>query len=299
MDSMKRSKVCAVIVTFNKLELLKVSLEAVRNQTYELSNILVVNNNSTDGTKEYLEDQKDLNVINMKKNLGGAGGFQKGIQEFMQKTDCEFCWIMDDDTIPDKDALEKLIDAGNTLNNEFGFLSSFVYWMDGTPCRMNKPTLSNDWNVEINNNLLKIDKASFVSILVKRKYIEIVGLPIGEFFIWGDDTEFTSRISKEKCSFFVQQSKVLHKMKKNTAVDILVEKGDRLGRYKFEFRNRFFVAKKQGFKKVCYEVLRNIHLIVKILYVSEDAKLQRIKQIIIGSFKGVLFNPKIKQWNEK
>ena len=51
-------KVLVVIVTFNRIELLKRSIESVRaNQPF---GIIVINNGSTDGTKEWLDSQPDL-----------------------------------------------------------------------------------------------------------------------------------------------------------------------------------------------------------------------------------------------
>ena len=72
----------AVVVTFNRLNDLKVCIDALRNQTYKQLDILVVNNGSTDGTKEWLAQQNDVNVINQG-NLGGAGGFYAGMEYMM------------------------------------------------------------------------------------------------------------------------------------------------------------------------------------------------------------------------
>ena len=50
----KDVSVCAVIVTYNRLDVLKNSLAGIVAQTAKISTILVVDNNSTDGTREYL-----------------------------------------------------------------------------------------------------------------------------------------------------------------------------------------------------------------------------------------------------
>ena len=65
-------KITAVVVTFNRLELLKKGIESLRKQA-RLSNIIVVNNGSTDGTDKWLATQTDLRVINQE-NVGGSGG---------------------------------------------------------------------------------------------------------------------------------------------------------------------------------------------------------------------------------
>ena len=49
-------KVDAVIVTYNRLKLLKECISAVLNQTKSINNIIVVNNSSSDGTPEYLKE---------------------------------------------------------------------------------------------------------------------------------------------------------------------------------------------------------------------------------------------------
>ncbi|MBI1933772.1 MAG: glycosyltransferase [Ignavibacteriales bacterium] len=73
-------KICAVVVTYNRLKLLQECIEALKNQTIKLDEIIVVNNNSKDGTTEWLDKQKDLTNIHQE-NLGGAGGFQNGMKE--------------------------------------------------------------------------------------------------------------------------------------------------------------------------------------------------------------------------
>ena len=69
-------KTCTIIVTYNRLQLLKGAVNALRNQSCG-STIVVVNNGSTDGTREYLDSQKDLTAIHQD-NSGGSGGFFTG-----------------------------------------------------------------------------------------------------------------------------------------------------------------------------------------------------------------------------
>ena len=110
-------KICTVIVTYNRLGLLQNAIGALKYQTLG-STLLIVDNGSTDGTHEYLDSLKDVVVIHQE-NLGGAGGFFTGLK-FAAENGFEFAWIMDDDVLPDKDALRFLIEAFifcNTLNN--------------------------------------------------------------------------------------------------------------------------------------------------------------------------------------
>lgn len=67
-------KVAAIVVTFNRITLLKECIEALRKQSYADFSIIVVDNGSTDGTNLWLSEQGDLIVVKQE-NLGGAGGF--------------------------------------------------------------------------------------------------------------------------------------------------------------------------------------------------------------------------------
>ena len=103
-------KINCVIVTYNRVELLKENLDAVMSQTYPLHKIFVINNHSTDSTEEYLtrfSDNPQIIACNLEENIGGAGGFSYGLKKAVQEG-CDYVWMMDDDTIPSASALEKL-----------------------------------------------------------------------------------------------------------------------------------------------------------------------------------------------
>ena len=71
-------KIIAVVVTYNRLELLKRTVGCLQ-QNKPVSSIVVVNNGSTDGTADWLEAQPELVVISQA-NVGGSGGFFAGMQ---------------------------------------------------------------------------------------------------------------------------------------------------------------------------------------------------------------------------
>ncbi|MCB9247374.1 MAG: glycosyltransferase [Ignavibacteriales bacterium] len=99
-------KIAAVVVTYNRLGLLKECIDSLRGQTRKLDEIIVVNNDSKDGTKEWLEEQKDVTKIHQE-NLGGAGGFHNGMKAAYEKG-YDWIWLMDDDCLPKLNALEYL-----------------------------------------------------------------------------------------------------------------------------------------------------------------------------------------------
>ena len=72
MDALKVGQIAAVVVTFNRIELLKKVINALRNQTKKIDQIIVVNNSSTDGTLDWLNMQTDI-IIVTQENLGSSG----------------------------------------------------------------------------------------------------------------------------------------------------------------------------------------------------------------------------------
>ena len=207
-------RVGIVVVTYNRLALLKEAIDSLRNQTYLNRDIVVVNNGSTDGTLEWLNSQKDLIVITQQ-NLGGAGGFFTGMK-YVAEHDYDYCWIMDDDVVCHSDALQELVSAYNKKPN-IGFVCSKVIGING--CPMNTPTVDDrptsngdaDFTDLIAESMIKVKTATFVSVLCSVKTIKEVGLPYKEFFIWGDDTEYTNRISLNHECYMACRSVVVHK----------------------------------------------------------------------------------------
>lgn len=93
--------VAAVVVTYNRKELLKEAIDALLMQSVAEADVLVVDNASTDGTKDYIADyidQGQIIYINTGENLGGAGGFNFGMRKACE-AGYKYVWIMDDDAI--------------------------------------------------------------------------------------------------------------------------------------------------------------------------------------------------------
>ena len=204
---------------------------------------------------------------------------------------------MDDDTIPEKNTLEEFLNADKALNGEYGFLSSYAKWIDGTACNMNVPRISNNWRVniddEFNYSLMQVESASFVSMFVKTEVVKKVGLPIKEFFIWADDVEYTRRISKQYPCYFVYKSQVVHEMGSNQATSIIESDETRLERYKLLYRNKYYIVR-HGAKreKILYwlEIKNTIRDIRK----SNCSHKSKRCRIVLGScIKGLTFKPTI------
>ncbi|MGO3146364.1 MAG: glycosyltransferase family 2 protein [Leucobacter sp.] len=220
-------RVAAVIVTYNRLAKLPKTLDTVLAQSYACDWVVVVNNNSTDGTREYLDGLVDprLKTLHLDSNLGGAGGFEHGMA-YGYNLGADYVWIMDDDCYPESKALELLLDerdeASNVLGYDVPFACSLVKFTDGSLCEMNNPITTWDWPRAYLDGVksLLITECTFVSVLVPRWALEEQGLPLGEYFIWFDDKEYTKRLEAHYgAGIIALDSQVVHDMGVNAGVN--------------------------------------------------------------------------------
>lgn len=298
------NKIVAIVVTHNRLEMLKKCIEALLDQSPPCD-VLVVNNASTDGTEKYILEisriYKNVSYHNTGKNLGGAGGFHIGIKLAVE-AGYDYVWIMDDDCLPYEDALSELMIADEKLAGKYGWLSSVALWSDGHECKMNRQKLKNSFcdDIEfIQYDLVQAEQATFVSLFLKTDVIRKVGLPIKDFFIWGDDTEYTRRISVRynmPC-FVVGKSKVHHAMKSNTGSSIAIDGNDRIERYRYAFRNENYLYRQEGIKGIVYYIAKCGINILRILKNAPNRKLYRCSIILDCMIKGIFFNPEVEYIN--
>lgn len=292
---MSLNEIVAVVVTYNRKELLSICIEHLQKQSVHCD-ILVIDNASTDGTKEHILNKIKNNSVLYKKterNLGGAGGFNFGLKEAVI-LGYKYAWIMDDDTFPQNDALEKLLKADRNLDGNYGYLSSIALWKDGSLCRMNYQRVT-PYKLIKNSpeQMLPIVMATFVSFFLRCDVIKQVGLPISDFFIWADDLEYSRRISKSYPCYLVPDSVVEHHMASNNKVGIESESEERLWRYKFLYRNEVYVFRREGVKGLIYLFLRFFLHNIRIILKAKECK--KVKLIIIWKsfIHGFCFYPQI------
>lgn len=291
-----KKTVAAVVVTYNRKELLHACIDALRMQTAAARmDILVIDNASTDGTGESLKPLIEQGVIvyrNTGANLGGAGGFCRGMREAAERG-YEFVWVMDDDCLPEPEALSALLEYDGANRGGYGFLSSLVLWKDGTPCRMNVPRRTLTRPVKsFQAEEISVVMASFVSLFVPVAVLREVGLPIAAFYLWTDDWEFTRRISRRYPCFLLTGSRVRHLSAANRGADLSREVPERLPRYRFLYRNDVVLYRHEGIRGVAYEAVRLTGHALRILRHSKDKK-QRLKILVRGTREGLSFFPQI------
>ncbi|MBJ7672780.1 glycosyltransferase family 2 protein [Weissella confusa] len=289
-------KVSAVVVTYNRVEMLKEVISALLSSKARLNHVIVVDNNSDKATQDFLLSMgSSIEYVRLTENLGGAGGFNRGIRYFMEHTEDDAVWLMDDDTVPDESTLSSLIDFADTIGS-YGFLASDVRWIDGSRALMNNLTLKNGLGKvpEDASQSVKVANATFVSLLMSRDIIQKIGLPITEFFIWGDDIEYTERAERIAPGYFVPKANVVHKMSKNVGTNIVTDDEERIPRYYFAYRNKMYYGRKRGWIGHLKSNLRIIADAFQILITPNvSRRRERLSSLIRGVIDGRRFNPKI------
>jgi len=211
-----RPRLVAVVVTYNRLDKLRVTIKRLLDvPTGDLDAVLVVNNASDDGTGAWLDTLSDprLVVHHSDSNIGGAGGFEAGMRLAVSRFDPDWMVVMDDDARPLPGALA----AFHALDtSRWDAVAAAVYFPDGDICEMNRPSRNPFWHQrEFFRTLfgggrrgfhvlpedyrgpgMAIDVASFVGLFISRAAVARVGYPDGKLFVYGDDGLFTLGLSR-------------------------------------------------------------------------------------------------------
>lgn len=294
-----KNKTAAVVVTYNRKALLKECIEKLLRQDCPCD-VYIIDNASSDGTEEMVKEEfrsSQVFYFNTGANLGGAGGFQYGVKQAVLDG-YEYVWVMDDDTLPGEAALSELFKADQKLSGNWGFLSSVAYWTDGSICRMNiqkQNIFKHIGAKEYRSDIAPIKMCSFVSLLVKSDVVKELGLPIGEYFIWTDDYEFTGRISRKYPCYMVPGSKVIHAMETHIRVNFAKDHASRIDRYHYIYRNDVHCYRQYGLAGWCYILLKDAYTIVDVLRHSESDKRKKIKVIVQGFKEGLEFHPQVEK----
>jgi rhamnopyranosyl-N-acetylglucosaminyl-diphospho-decaprenol beta-1,3/1,4-galactofuranosyltransferase len=209
-------RVAALVVTYNRKDLLRECLEAVRAQSHAVDHVVVVDGASTDGTPEMVAREfPEVELVRLAQNEGASGGFHEALRVGLER-DMDWLWTMDDDTIPRPDALEQLL-AGLARRDglpEPVLLYSKVLWSDGSIHPMNQPSFDlrdpQRFMDGLERRLLPIRWATFPSMLLRPDAVRRNGLPNKRFFLWSDDIDFTGRILRHEPGYFVPESVALH-----------------------------------------------------------------------------------------
>ena len=307
-------RICTVVVTYNRYDLLKECLDSLLNQTCK-NDILLIDNASTDGTdKKIVEDDylKNKQIIykRLEKNSGGAGGFHYGVK-YALENDYDYVWLMDDDAEPELNALELLMNnledtkysayAPQTLigTRDDNVLSTFGHrgvfdYRNCLPAFQKSIELK-----EYKKDLMEIEMASFVGIFIPISSVKKIDLPEERFFIHHDDTEYSLRLVTLGKILMVNKSIIYHKEKRQEEKIERQFLGFKKNRIKFErlwlkyfgLRNSIFIALKYGKGYKRYFLTMKLYFdLVKDIILYDDKKWVRLVFASNSFFDGIRGN---------
>lgn len=218
-DTASRPTIAALVVTYNRLEKLQVTVQRLLAE--DLDHVVIYDNASTDGTVLWLQGIADprLTIIESPDNLGGAGGFARGMRQITEDIDPDWLVVMDDDGRP----MPGCIAAFRALPaHDWDAVGAAVLTPDGQVCEMNRPYRNPFWHGPEFLRTLKgqgrmgfhlpnaaydpaqpaiaIDMASFVGLFLSRRAIQVAGYPDERLFIYGDDQLYTLQMRRKGLS---------------------------------------------------------------------------------------------------
>jgi rhamnopyranosyl-N-acetylglucosaminyl-diphospho-decaprenol beta-1,3/1,4-galactofuranosyltransferase len=215
------SGVVAAVVTYNRRQLLVECLEAVLAQTKPVERLIVVDNASTDGTPEALReagmlDRPEVSYLRLEDNLGGAGGFARAV-EAAREAGGDWIWLMDDDSEPPPESLDRLLASPPAADPGTVAVCSKVVYGDGV-------TIDANQRGHFRRRLLPLPEGeyrdgrypslgflSFVGCLIRTDAARRAELPRADFFVWGDDVEYSFRLRQLGEIRLVPESVIRHK----------------------------------------------------------------------------------------
>ena len=218
-------KIAVILVTYNRIGCLKKAIEQYEKQIYKPSHLIVVNNASKDGTRDFLDlwkkEKADFEkiVIHNTENIGGSGGFYMGMKKAMD-IDCDFMFLADDDAYSEDNVFLEIMETYKKIpnKNEIAALCTTVINKGKTEishrCNIKKdlffirlrPISENEYIKET----FRVDIATFVGAMIKKSVVDKIGLPEKDYFIFYDDTEYFMRISKIGKTLCIPKSRMIH-----------------------------------------------------------------------------------------
>lgn len=198
-------RIVAVVVTFNRRDLLSRLLDRL-DEFAPLSEILVVDNASTDGTDVLLAERaaapRRVPIVahTLPVNSGGAGGFAHGLTTAVDR-DADLVWLMDDDGLPDPDCLDRLLRHHGQLD----------FWGPAVVDAQDRERLvfpirlpgtsrvlggMDQVRSAAPDGLIRDVVIPFNGVLVTADLVRSIGTVRAEMFIWGDDHEYRMRAER-------------------------------------------------------------------------------------------------------
>lgn len=224
-------RIAIVIVNWNKKEYILNLLESLNNIDYQHSDIVVVDNASTDGSVQAIKEQfPNIQLLVNEDNLGGTGGFNTGMRYALSKDIYKYIWLLDNDVEVQSNTLSELV---SVMDEDEGIgIAGSMCINPETKDLVDNAGINIDWNSgilkalfgnnrlsEISQGVFEVDCVSACSALARVETLEKTGLMDERYFLWWDDVDLSLSIrNREKKAVSVSTSVVYHPAEKDRAL---------------------------------------------------------------------------------
>lgn len=219
-------KVYIVILNYNNPDYTIKCLESVYGLNYDNYCAIVVDNASADDSVARIQawqnsSGKPLVLLTTDKNRGYSGGNNVGIRYALEQNDCEYVWILNNDTEVDSQSLREMVEKERETGA--GGVGCVVCYYDqrdrvqlvGNTADFDNFVLhgvgTNSVAEEIKSGL-SIDTLSGPSFIMSRKLLEDVGILDESYFLYCEELELAARAKQRGYRFtYAEKSFIYHK----------------------------------------------------------------------------------------
>ncbi|PIN86263.1 glycosyl transferase [Candidatus Woesearchaeota archaeon CG10_big_fil_rev_8_21_14_0_10_44_13] len=215
------AETAVIIVNWNGKHLLGPCLKSLRQQTYRDFSVFVVDNNSDDGSADFvMKDFPETRVIALKKNTGFTGGNNAGFRETAKERRIKYIVTLNNDTVVDRRWLENLVKAARSDRKIGSCSSKVLYLHDKDIIDTAGIAIYQDGHAQSRHGLEKssactkkeeIFGASAVAALYKMEAIRKTGFFDGMFYMYQEEVDLAWRLRYAGYkSIFVPSAVVYH-----------------------------------------------------------------------------------------
>lgn len=248
--------ISVVMLNWNGLDDTKRCIKTLKKNTYPNFEIIIVDNGSEDGSKEWLKGQKDIVLVDLEKNYGVTGGHNKGYEA----ANGVFIANLNNDTVVDIDWLWSLY-RPMEKDQKVAVTGGIAYeWNDDNPLGDETNDYFTYQVVDLyggyahtmrgGDKQVSVNSISTVGALMRRSAIEEVGYFDNDFFAYYDETDQFARFKRAGYKIvFTPEAKLWHMIGGST-------KGFPYFYLYHMHRNRFMFAVKNYDKEYLFKFLR-------------------------------------------
>lgn len=300
----------ALVLTYNRRELVLRCIRALLGQSLPLSSIIVVDNGSSDGTQAAIAELANplIDYIRIEKNIGAARGFNFAMDYAFGERRVPWAYIMDDDVIASQTAVQQLVAAYEknfTAPEQVGFLVSQA--VDGQGRANNVPAIDTrprrlgecpDWGQYLDQGIVTVRAATLSGMLMPVTTYDAFGNLNSDFVVWGEDLEYTFRITEHRPGLIVGHSKITHLRSQPGDISIFLENDrSRVPNFYYLYRNQMYVRRRyMGLHAYANGLVRGLFEASRLIAHGDWWKAQIA---VRGTIAGLTFNPKVPLPNGK